>query len=299
MRDSLLAVAVHGGAGERPASPAPDLGGVRLAAEAAWAILAGGGSALDAVEAAVRLLEDDPAYNAGTGACLNVEGDAELDASIMDGATLACGAVAVVRDVKNPVTLARRVMDRSRHVLLAGPGASAFARHVGIPPYPGTLLVTDAQRARWEARRAGAPVAAEPKGTVGAVARDAQGHLAAATSTGGIAMKLPGRVGDSAVIGAGTYADDTLGAVSCTGEGERMIQLALARQAAELAARVGAREAARAAIRLLGERVNGRGGLILLGPSGDPSFALNTATMPRAYSSGGAILVAHGPEPAA
>ena len=294
MRD-LLAVAVHGGAGDRPAAQAADLTGVRLAAEAAWEILAGGGSALDAVEAAVRLLEDDPTYNAGTGACLNAEGEVELDASIMDGATLACGAVAVVRDVKNPVTLARRVMERSRHVLLAGAGASAFARQVGIPPYPGALLVTDAQRTRWEARRAGAPAAAEPKGTVGAVARDAQGHLAAATSTGGIAMKLPGRVGDSAVIGAGTYADDTLGAVSCTGEGERMIQLALARQAAELASRVAPRDAARAAIHLLGERVNGRGGLILLGRSGDPSFALNTATMPRAYSSGGAIVVEAGP----
>ncbi len=299
MHPHLPAIAVHGGAGERPASPAADLGGVRRAAEAAWTILAAGGAALDAVEAAVRLLEDDPEYNAGTGACLNTEGDAELDASIMDGATLACGAVAVVRDVRNPVTLARLVMERSRHVLLAGEGASAFARQVGIPPYPGARLVTDAQRARWEARRAGALVAAEPKGTVGAVARDVRGHLAAATSTGGVAMKLPGRIGDSAVIGAGTYADDTLGAVSCTGEGERMIQLALARHAAELAARLGSREAARAAIRLLDARVGGRGGLIAVGPSGDPSFALNTATMPRAYSSGGALVVEAGPDPGA
>lgn len=292
----LPALAIHGGAGDPPADRGPaDLAGVRRAAEAAWAILTGGGGALDAVEAAVRLLEDDPAYNAGTGACLNVDGEVELDASIMDGANLGCGAVAVVRDVQNPVTLARRVMERSRHVLLAGAGASRFAREVGIPPHPGERLVTAAQRARWEARRAGVPVDVEPRGTVGAVARDTRGHLAAATSTGGVPMKLAGRVGDSAVIGAGTYADDTLGAVSCTGEGERMIQLALARQAAELAARLEPREAARAAIRLLGERVGGRGGLILVGRTGDPAFALNTGAMPRACCLGGAIVVADGP----
>jgi len=295
---SLPAVIVHGGAGDPPPGrAAADLAGARRAAEAAWAILSGGGSALDAVEAAVRLLEDEPAYNAGTGACLNVEGEVELDASIMDGATLRCGGVAVVRDLKNPVTLARAVMERSGHVLLAGAGASAFARRVGLPPVPNAQLVTEAQRARWEARRAGAVVQGEPKGTVGAVARDVHGHLAAATSTGGVPMKLPGRIGDSALIGAGTYADDTLGAVSCTGEGERIIPLALARQAAELAARLPPREAARAAIRLLGDRVGGRGGLILVGRAGDPGSALNTATMPRAYSAGGVILVADGPDP--
>lgn len=291
----LPAVAVHGGAGDSPAGEgAPDLTGVRRAAEAAWAVVTAGGTALDAVEAAVRLLEDDPAYNAGTGACLDAEGEVALDASIMDGATLGCGAVAVVRDVKNPVTLARRVMDRTSHVLLAGDGASAFARRVGIPPHPGALLVTPAQRARWEARRAGLAIDGEPKGTVGAVVRDARGHLAAATSTGGVPMKLPGRVGDSAVIGAGTYADDLLGAVSCTGEGERMIQLALARQAAELASRADPREAARAALRLL-DRVRGRGGLILVGRAGDPAFALNTAAMARAYSVGREIVVESGP----
>jgi beta-aspartyl-peptidase (threonine type) len=291
----LPTIAVHGGASDPPPGRGPiDLAGVRRAVEAGWAILAGGGTALDAVEVAVRLLEDDPAYNAGTGACLNLEGEVELDASIMDGATLSCGAVAVVRDVQNPVTLARRVMERSSHVLLAGAGASAFARRVEIPPFPGELLVTEVQRARWADRRAGVPVASEPKGTVGAVARDVRGHLAAATSTGGVPMKLPGRVGDSAVVGAGTYADDTLAAVSCTGEGERMIQLALARQAADLASRLGPREAASAAVRLLGDRVGGRGGLILVGPSGDPAFAFNTAVMPRAHASGGVIVVEDG-----
>src|SRR5689334_3632011 len=197
------AILVHGGAGnlgpDDPASygpGAPRLAGVRAAAAAAWQLLAQGGSALDAVELAVRVLEDDPTYNAGTGACLTAAGDVELDASIMDGATLRCGGVTVVRDVRNPVTLARRVMDRSEHVLLAGPGASAFAREVGIPAYDNALLVTPRQRARWEQMRAiaaGGPAPAAPSrtGTVGAAARDAHGHLAAATSTGGMVMKLP------------------------------------------------------------------------------------------------------------
>jgi beta-aspartyl-peptidase (threonine type) len=147
---------VHGGAGSLDAddpatsggSGAPRLAGVTRAAEAAWRILSSGSNALDAVEAAVRLLEDDPTYNAGTGACLTATGEVELDASIMDGETLRCGAVAVVKDVKNPVALARRVMERSSHVLLAGPGASAFAREMGLPPHDNALLVTGAA-ARW------------------------------------------------------------------------------------------------------------------------------------------------------
>src|SRR5512133_2491932 len=150
-------VLVHGGAGDLgpddPAScgaEASRIQGVRDAAAAAWAILTAGGSALDAVEAAVRTLEDDPTYNAGTGACLTASGGVELDASIMDGETLRCGAVAVVTDVKNPITLARRVMERCEHVLLAGPGASAFARSVGIPAHDNALLVTPRQRDRWE-----------------------------------------------------------------------------------------------------------------------------------------------------
>jgi L-asparaginase / beta-aspartyl-peptidase len=296
------AIAVHGGAGnlgaDDPASSgepgAQRLVGVRRAAEQGWAVLAAGGSALDAVEAAVRILEDDPTYNSGTGACLTAAGDVELDASIMDGESLRCGAVAVVKDVKNPVTLARRVMDRSSHVLLAGPGASAFAREMGFPPYDNALLVTPAQRSRFLALRAAGgqagpgfdgPSGAKPHGTVGAVARDARGHLAAATSTGGMVMKLPGRVGDTPLIGSGTYADDALAAVSCTGHGERIIQLTLARHAADLVGRgLGAPEAARAAVRLLAERVQGEGGLIVVGQRGDAGFAHNTPVMSRAWS---------------
>ena len=297
MPDPTPAILVHGGAGnlgaDDPASfgtDAPRLAGVRDAARAAWEILATGGSALDAVEAAVRVLEDDPTYNSATGACLTAAGDVELDASVMDGATLRCGAVAVVKDVKNPVVLARRVMERSEHVLLAGPGASAFAREVGIAAYDNSLLVTPPQRARWERLRGAAP---NGHGTVGAVARDRHGHLAAATSTGGMAMKRPGRIGDTPIIGCGTYADDQLAAVSCTGHGERIIQLTLARHCADL---VGggrsAMEAAQEAVRRLGARVRGEGGLIVVGPRGEVGFAHNSPIMARAWSRADGTIVA-------
>jgi beta-aspartyl-peptidase (threonine type) len=288
MPDRAATIIVHGGAGNRgpddPASSGADSDaarvlGVRRACEAGHAVLLAGGSALDAVVEAVRILEDDPVFNAGTGATLTSAGDAELDASVMDGATLRCGAVAAVKDVRNPVVLARAVMDRSPHVLLAGDGASAFAREVGIPAHPNALLVTPRQRARHEAARA-----LPGHGTVGAVARDARGHLAAATSTGGTAMKRPGRIGDTPLVGCGTYADDLLAAVSCTGHGERIIQLTLARHAADLVgAGHAAAEAARRAVALLASRVAGDGGLVVVGPRGVPGFAHNTPVLARAW----------------
>jgi beta-aspartyl-peptidase (threonine type) len=296
---TVPAIVVHGGAGSLgPDDPAtsggdvPRLEGVRRAALAGRAVLRAGGSALDAVEAAVRVLEDDPVFNAGTGATLSAAGEVELDASIMDGATLRCGAVAVVKDVRNPISLARAVMERSEHVFLAGPGASAFAREVGIPAYDPALLVTPHQRARFEAARsAGGAGGGKPpppgsrSGTVGAVARDARGHLAAATSTGGMSMKRPGRIGDTPVIGAGTWADDRLAAVSCTGHGERIIPLALAHHAAGLVgAGRPAMEAAEQAVALLGERLAGEGGLVVVGATGEIGFAHNTPVMSRAWT---------------
>ena len=239
----------------------------------------------------MRILEDDPTYNAGTGATLTGAGDVELDASIMDGETLRCGAVAVVKDVRNPVALARAVMERSHHVLLAGPGASAFAREIGMPAYDNALLVTPCQRARWEAARRGTP--ATRTGTVGAVARDARGHLAAATSTGGMQLKLPGRVGDTPLIGCGTYADDALAAVSCTGHGERIIQLTLARHVADLVGRgAPAMDAAREGVAALRARVGGEGGVIALGPRGEAGFAHNTPVMSRAWTREDGTIVA-------
>jgi beta-aspartyl-peptidase (threonine type) len=297
-RQQHSAIIVHGGAGERSprgvisgGGESARLAGARRACEAGAEILQRGGSALDAVEAAVRILEDDPAFNAGTGATLTAAGDAELDASIMDGETLRCGAVAVVKDVANPISLARAIMERTQHVMLAGPAASAFAREAGIPAIPNAALITPAQRAVWEAARAGA--AASKTGTVGAVARDARGHLAAATSTGGMSMKLPGRVGDTPLVGCGTYADDALAAVSCTGHGERIIQLTLARHAADLvAAGRPAQQAAREAVALLGSRVEGQGGLILVSPAGEIAFAHNTPAMTRAWVADDGTIVA-------
>src|SRR5438552_3963950 len=232
------AVAVHGGAGTRPdADPAPYLEGTRRAAEAGLRVLLQGGSALDAAQAAAVVLEDDPSFNAGTGACLTAAGDVELDASCMDGSTLRAGAVACVKTMKNPILAARRVCDDTPHVLLCGPGAEAFARECGIPEYPNELLVTPRQRARWQelhalARKQGADqVRAGKIGTVGAVAVDAKGHVAACTSTGGTPYKRPGRLGDTPIIGAATYADDHDAAASSTGLGEAIVKVSMARAA--------------------------------------------------------------------
>jgi len=284
------AVAVHGGAGALPAQGPAAAGmesarleGVRRAAAVARDVLRSGGSALDAVVSSVALLEDDPAFNAGTGAVLTAAGEAELDASVMDGRSLAAGAVAAVKDVKNPVLLARAVMERSGHVLLAAEGASRFAREAGLPPYPNARLVTEFQRARFEA----APQKLPPLGgggTVGAVARDARGHLAAATSTGGTFLKRPGRVGDTPLVGCGTYADDRLAAVSATGDGERIIRVTLARVAADLVgAGRPAPQAALEAVRLLAERVGGTAGVIVMPPRGEPGLAHNAPAMARAW----------------
>jgi beta-aspartyl-peptidase (threonine type) len=288
---SFPAIAVHGGAGSLDDSgtsglgpEAPREGGVGRAAAAAWELLRAGGSALDAVVLAARILEDDPTFNAGTGATLTSAGHVELDASVMDGATLSAGAVACVRDVKNPVLLARAVLEQSGHLLLVGEGASGFAREVGILPWPNDRLVIPQQRARFDAARGRKPVTVGG-GTIGAVARDCRGHVAAATSTGGTFLKRPGRVGDSPLIGAGTYADDRLGAVSSTGGGEKIIQVTLARHVADLVgAGLGAAEAAAEGIRTLGSRVGGQGGVIVVGPGGEPGFAYNTPSMARAWS---------------
>src|SRR5438067_6992709 len=290
-----LAVLVHGGAGTRPDhDPAPYLAGTRAAAEAGLRVLLQGGSALDAAQAAAVALEDDPSFNAGTGACLTAAGDIELDASCMDGSTLRAGAVACVKTMKNPILAARRVCDDTPHVLLCGPGAEAFARECGIAEYRNELLVTPRQRARWQeldalAQKHGADeVRAGRIGTIGAVAVDAHGHLAACTSTGGTPYKRPGRVGDTPIIGAGTYADDHEAAASSTGLGEAILKVALAR-AACVRVRDGAspREAAAEAVRLLRERAHGEGGIIVAGPDRRLGWACNTPRMARALARSG------------
>jgi len=232
-------------------------------------------------------LENDPVFNAGVGSCLNQEGNVEVDASLMDGATFRAGAVGAVRNLRNPILLARAVMEAGRHVFLVGDGAERFARAQGFPVATHEELVTARQLQRWQA----AQTAGEP-GTVGAVALDEAGHLAAATSTGGIFNKQPGRVGDSAVIGAGTYADDTLGAGSATGEGEAILRTTLTRTALELL-RDGRdpTRAARAAVALLRQRTGREGGLILLDPLGRRGYAYNTPAMSVAFLAGDTLMI--------
>jgi beta-aspartyl-peptidase (threonine type) len=283
------AVVVHGGAGTRAdADPAPYFEGTRRAAEAGMRVLTQGGSALDAAQAAALVLEDDPQFNAGTGAALTSAGEVELDASCMDGTTLRAGAVACVKTIKNPILAARRVCDDTPHVLMCGPGAEAFAREFGIPEIPNSVLVTPRQRARWEelheqARREGADSVRRKLGTIGAVAVDGKGHVAACTSTGGTMYKRPGRVGDTPIIGAGTYADDQEAAASSTGLGEAIVKVSMAR-AACVRVREGEspRSAAAAAVGLLRERAQGEGGIIIAGPDGRLGWAYNTARMSRA-----------------
>ncbi len=281
-RSRVPALVLHGGAGADPGEDRREVGdGLRAAAWAGWRLLAGGGSALDAVEAAVRVLEDHPRFNAGRGAVLTSAGTVELDASIMEGDRLRCGAVGAVTRIANPVTLARRVLEDGRHVLLVGTGALEFARAAGLPECEPEALVTERQRRRWAERRAAAS-----RGTVGAVALDRHGTVAAATSTGGLAGKLPGRVGDSALIGCGTYADSTVGGVSCTGDGEAIIRVVLARRALDYTKEADdPGYAARVAVDLLVEEGGGQGGLIVLDWRGRVGFAHSTPRMPVAWMS--------------
>jgi L-asparaginase / beta-aspartyl-peptidase len=276
------AIVVHGGAGADPGDAREELrAGMRAAVEHGWRVLTAGGRAVDAVEAAVRALEDHPRFNAGHGSALTSAGTVEMDAGIMEGDRLACGAVAVVSRIANPITLARCVMDDGRHVLLAGEGAHAFAREAGVPECDPATLITDRQRARLAERRA-----ATGGGTVGAVALDRHGTSAAATSTGGIAGKRPGRVGDTPLIGCGTYADSTLGAVSCTGDGEAVIRVVLARRALEYVKEADDPDyAAKVAVELLVEEGRGGGGLIIVDWRGRTGYAHSTPLMPVAWMS--------------
>ncbi len=247
----MTAIIVHGGAGEvAPERHARLRAGCRAAAEAGRAILDGGGSALDAVVAAVRVLEDDPEFNAGLGSALTRDGTVETDAAVMCGATRRVGAVAAVPDLGCAIALARAVADAGEHVLLAGPAALRFAAEVGIAAAAPGALVTPRARARLEAR-----------GTVGAVARDRAGRFAAATSTGGISGKRSGRVGDSPIPGAGTWADDRV-AISATGDGEAILRMAFARELSLRSGRLA--DAARASLRELARITGGSAGVIAI-----------------------------------
>jgi beta-aspartyl-peptidase (threonine type) len=274
----MAAIVVHGGAGEDPPEGrAARRDGVERAADAGAAVLDRGGSALDAAVAAVALLEDDPAFNAGLGSVLTEEGIVEMDASVMEGEQLRAGSVGAIRRTANPVRVALAVLHDGREVLLVGDAGLALARRQGLRVVDDDALVTPEARERWRRRQTGRG------NTVGAVALDARGHVAAATSTGGVAGKRSGRVGDSAVIGAGTYADDRVGAVSATGPGEAIIRVGLARLTLEhVADGMTPQDAAARALTELGARTGATAGLIVLTPVGASGVACTTPAMPTA-----------------
>jgi beta-aspartyl-peptidase (threonine type) len=285
------ALIVHGGAGGDPDDKATYRAALGEALGRGWAVLQGAGSALDAVETAVRVMEEHPRFNAGYGSALTELGTVECDASIMDGDGLQAGAVGAVSGVRSAIGLARRILEDGRHVLLVGEGALAFAREQGLPLCPPDALVTERQRRRLADHLAGrARVASAPAGdavpgpvggTVGAVAIDVRGRLAAGTSTGGYTGKRPGRVGDSALIGAGTYADSRLGGVSTTGHGEAFIRSVLAKTALDILRELDdPRLAAEVALEIVREEGRGDGGLILMDWRGRLAHAHSTAFMP-------------------
>lgn len=312
------AIVVHGGAGviERagmdPKTEAAYRASMAEALKAGADVLDRGGSSLDAIEASIRILEDDPLFNAGRGAVFTAEGKNELDSSIMDGSTLMAGAVAGVTRTRHPISLARAVMEKSAHVMLSGPGADAFAAHAGLEQVDPSFFFTER---RWQSlvrelkrqglpippRPAGAPPApsvpvaeieppsAHKYGTVGVVALDRHGNIAAGTSTGGLTAKKWGRIGDSPIIGAGTYASNQSCAVSGTGTGEYFIRLGVAREVCNLVRFKGEtlQQAADEVIHKELESLHGDGGVIALTPDGQMAWSFNTPGMYRARQAEG------------
>jgi len=275
----MHAIAIHGGAGSMPRHLLTESQekhyrtSLAAALDAGYGVLERGGSSLDAVSTAVRLLEDDPLFNAGCGAALTRDGAAELDAAIMDGRQQRAGAVACVRNVKNPIDLARRVMESTRHVLLVGTGAEEFAAEEGFVPVPNTYFQTDDRRRQLESTQRGhhaSELVGSPQGTVGAVALDSAGNLAAGTSTGGMTNKRAGRVGDSPIIGAGTYAKNGVCAVSATGHGEYFMRAVVAYHICNAVEFRGLslEDAAREMLRTILPGLGGTGGIIAVNVSG-------------------------------
>jgi len=256
-----------------------------LILHAGYDILLNGGHALDAIEAAITVLEDDPVFDAGYGSHLNLDGQVECDAIVMDAATLRAGSVAGLRRIKNPIQAARAVLEKCPHMMLLSQGAEQFAFDQGISLCDPEALVSPAEREAWERCRQDSHAAehhrGHEQGTVGAVALDDQGRLFAATSTGGTCCKLPGRVGDSPLIGCGCYADHETGAVSSTGYGEAIMKVVLAKTACDFLRPAGSNptRASQAAVQLLVRRGKGTGGLILLDKDGNPGYAYNTPRM--------------------
>jgi L-asparaginase / beta-aspartyl-peptidase len=291
MQRSKSVIIVHGGAGDWPSDlHKQGLNGVRKAADRGFRILSSRGSAIDAVEAAIVALEDNPVFNAGRGSTLNLRGEIETDAAIMDGKTLRGAGVALLRDIKNPIRAARMVFEKTDHVLIAGPAARELAITNGLAK--GNLRVSKRVMAWKEGLRKlkskKAPYLsrtspeiiehflAKSSDTVGALALDPDGNLAAACSTGGVSLKLPGRIGDSAILGAGLYADNSSGAATATGIGEQAMRLVISKAACDLMKRENALSAATKAIRHSTKRLGLGTGLLTLDRSGRYGVAHNT-----------------------
>jgi beta-aspartyl-peptidase (threonine type) len=312
MKPSLI---VHGGAWDIPDEAVHACkAGCERALAAGWSILNRGGSALDAVQAATIVLEDDPVFDAGFGSHLTLDGHVECDAIVMDGSTLRAGSVASLRRIRNPIRLARQVLEQCPHMMLVGDGAERFATDHGLDLCAPEELIAEPERDAWlkcrNSKHAAANHRGHEQGTVGAIALDSDGRLFAATSTGGTCCKLPGRVGDSPLIGCGCYADAEAGGVSCTGYGEAIMKVVLAKTAADfLRNPVGtdpdpspriqpklsmpdvAALAAREAVGILARRTHATGGLILLDHQGNPAFAFNTPRMAYGYVVDGEFVV--------
>jgi len=290
----MISLIVHGGAWDIP-DPLVDAhrAGCAAALKIGWDLLARGGSAVDAVEQAIRHLEDDEAFDAGRGSHLNAIGQVELDASIMNGTTLHCGAVAAVHSIRNPVSLARKILEESEHILLVGDGAERFAAQHGLPICNPRELIAAREEKLWESAQQNGRFASKDafrgnggsSDTVGAVALDRDGTICVGTSTGGTLNKYPGRVGDSPLIGCGSYADSAIGGVSTTGWGEAMIRVVMAKTVIDMMEANGgkAQAAADQGIELLRRKADGYGGVIVLNALGECGVAFNTPRMARAY----------------
>ncbi len=288
----MTSLIIHGGAWDIPDDRIEDhRSGCVRALQIGWDILRSGGTAVDAVEKAIRCLEDYAAFDAGRGSHLNADGFVELDASIMNGRTLRCGAVAAVRRIRNPISLARAIMDRSEHILLVGEGAERFAEEHAIALCRTDELVSPRERAAWHAAQGNGDYTTKDNfrkkasDTVGAVAMDERGDLCVGTSTGGTFRKHPGRVGDSPLIGCGSYADNAVGGVSTTGWGEAMIKVVMAKTVCDILEANGGNPQAAAdrGIDIVRTKADGYGGVIVLNHRGDPAAAFNTPRMARGY----------------
>jgi len=290
----MLSIIVHGGAWDIPDTEINShRKGIFNAVQAGWNVLTTGGTAIDAVEQAIRIMEDDPTFDAGYGSHLNLVGRVELDASIMSGKDLKCGAVAAVQRIRNPITLARKIMSESEHILFVGDGAERFAKEHGCILCKPEDLIVKREYERWQELKLRKGYRTkdafhkrkQSSDTVGAVALDKDGNICAGTSTGGTMNKYPGRIGDSPLIGCGTYADNEVGGVSTTGWGEAMIKVVMAKTIIDLMEANGGdpQDAAKRGIEILHRKADGFGGVIVMNKYGDCGIAYNTPRMARGF----------------